>query len=283
MTLLASNIQQKYTSELGKLLKESDCIAIKKYLLTNSNLPGPRANLSLADVFAKQFGHSKVNPKLVDLLFTFASFSAIEAPTNDSREFLPLCAIQALGVIYTHLKTKYQDAILTLLKKLANDQRWRIREAVAMALQKISEVNFQIVENIFSAWLKEKMSAAEKRAVLVALAHPPTLKHNETHVKFCLQIADSFLQELVNCSAKKYEGNDFEILLKGLEFTLSVFVAYFPAEGFKLLAKYASSKNKYLNKIIYSNLQKARLKKYYPGEVKAITKLMDKKDANKIN
>ena len=56
---------------------------------------------------------------------------------NDPKSFLSFCSAVCLGKMYT--KTKDQQ-IIAILKQLANDGRWRMREAVAFGFQHIGEV-----------------------------------------------------------------------------------------------------------------------------------------------
>ena len=60
--------------------------------------------------------------------------------------------------------------------------------------------------------------------------------------------------------------NDFEILKKGLEFTISVYAAANPEYGFSFMEKWIG-KDKVIDNIIKSNLRKNRLLKKHPNKV----------------
>jgi len=263
-----------YKSDLMKLFEQTKVSAIEKFLLENSNLPGQRANLGLASCFADFFGRDNLGKSNISMLDSWSSMSATDAPVNNPKEFLPFCAIQAFGALYSHADLHRKNAILKLLKQSANDERWRMRESVAMAFQRIAENNLSTIEEIFSSWLKQKTTGAEKRAILVALAHPCVLKGNKKHVKYCLQISDAILTEISTYKDSQCRTDDFLILLKGLEFTVSVFIAQLPVEGFDLITNYANSKNKYIIRIIKSNLSKERLKKSYSAQVDDVLRII---------
>ena len=63
--------------------------------------------------------------------------------------------------------------------------------------------------------------------------------------------------------------NDFNVLRKGLSFTISVFAAANSELGFNFIKKWIG-KDKDINKIMKENLKKNRLAKKYPEEVKSL-------------
>jgi len=75
---------------------------------------------------------------------------------------VPFSAAVALGKVYA--KTR-DEKILRILKKMAGDDRWRIREAVAFGFQRIGEDDFSEVKRIFSEGIAESGNR-EKRAIL---------------------------------------------------------------------------------------------------------------------
>ena len=222
---------------------------LEQFILKNSNLPGPRGNIGLAFALAEIFDQ-------IDVLFDWLKITEEEADTNNPKAFLPFCAAVCLGKIYTKRKNK---KIITVLKKSANDGRWRMREAVAFAFQIIGENNFDELKNIFSVW-NNKSNNFEKRAILVSLAHPKFL--NEGNAKFCFEIAEVVLKEM-------NRENNFDVLRKGLEFTISVFAAANPKLGFTFIKRWIG-KDKVIDKIMKENLKKDRLVRKNPGEVKMI-------------
>lgn len=246
---------------------------IEEYLLENSNLPGPRGNLTLAYKFAESFEKKDISRELTDLLIGWANLTIEEAPTNDRREYLTFCGILSLGAHYYYAEDNIKSAVLKLFKQAMNDMRWRIRESAAMGLQLIAEKDFVSIEKNFLIWYTDS-NYLEKRAFLATLAHPPILKNKEI-VRFSLRMSDDILKAILLDSEENRRSEEFKVLSKGLQYCLSVFVTELPEEGFDLLKEYAKSKNKDMIKIIKTNLSKSRLLKKYPQRVNEVLAIMN--------
>lgn len=216
---------------------------LERFIIENSNLPGPRANLELALALSEIYDN-------IEVLTKWTEIDEDQADVNDPKSFLPFCSAVALGRLYTKTKDK---KIVRILKKLASDDRWRIREAVAFGFQRIGEDNFSEIKKIFSEWIEESNNR-EKRAILVSLAHPKILDRNTS--LFCFEILEDVFETMER-------DDDFEILKKGLEFTISVYTAACPEYGFSFLEKWMG-KDKVIDDIIRSNLKKKRLLKTHP-------------------
>ena len=225
---------------------------LDKFLLKNSNLPSPRANLELIYALAENYDN-------LEHILSWMEITEDKADTNDPQSFLPCCGLVCMGKLYP---SQRHENILTYMKQSANDGRWRIREAVTMGFQQIGEVNFNILQGIVSKWLPSSNNL-EKRAILVSLAHPPFL--NEQRSAYCLEVTDYILSNI------DY-SQDLSVLQKGLNFTISVFVANNPLFGFEFIKKWIK-KDKFIDKVIQENLKKNRLKKKYPSEVQNILQL----------
>jgi hypothetical protein len=222
---------------------------LEKFIIDNSNLPGPRGNLELAYALAEIYDN-------LDVLLKWIEITEYQADVNNPKSFLAFCSAVCLGKIYTKTKDK---RLISILKKLANDGRWRMREAVAFGFQNIGEHDFKELKSIFSEWIK-KSNNLEKRAILVSLAHPRFL--DEENAKFCFEITDTILKEMDR-------ENNFDVLRKGLEFTISVFAAANPKLGFSFIKKWIG-KDKIIDRIMKENLKKNRLAKKYPKEVETL-------------
>ncbi len=224
---------------------------LEKFLCENSNLPGRRANLELA------FGLAEIYEDM-DALFRWIEIDADQADGNDPRSFLPFCSAVSLGRMYTKTKDKQ---IVPVLKRLAGDDRWRIREASAFGFQKIGEADFGELKNIFSDWI-ERSDNREKRCILVSLAHPKILDRETS--RYCFDILDDVFENIET-------DDDFEILKKGLSFTMSVYTAANPEYGFAFMEKWIG-KDKIIDIIIKSNLKKNRLLGKHPEKAGKILK-----------
>ena len=116
---------------LDEILKTGNDKDVREYLASNSSLPGPRGNLELAYAFAEvteDFSTKNVR-KMWELALVLTNIAAIEAPVNDPKEFLPFCGAVTIGAIASAHRSLFRQAF-PLLKKLANDKRWRTREGL---------------------------------------------------------------------------------------------------------------------------------------------------------
>jgi hypothetical protein len=113
---------------------------LENFIIANSNLPGPRGNIELAFALTEIYDN-------LDILLKWLKISEDKAGVNDPKSFPAFCAVVCLGKIYTKNKDK---KLITILKDLAHDGRWRMREAVAFAFQLIGEYDFNELKKIFS-------------------------------------------------------------------------------------------------------------------------------------
>jgi hypothetical protein len=245
-----------------------DPAALEQLLLRDSALPGRRANLELAAALADEWAERGADEVGWRSLLRWSAITPADAPTNDPREFLPFCAAQAAGALYAAASPLRRRAIVKVLRSAANDERWRMREAAALGLQRIGEADFSVLEEICGAWL-DRGGLLTFRAVLAALAHPPFLEHLD-RARFALAAADAALRRYAELDATARETPAAVALRKGLEYAPSVFVAALPQEGFALLERWACSEELHLKKVVASNLRKARLARHYPDEVEAV-------------
>ncbi|MFW9877103.1 MAG: hypothetical protein ACFFG0_28770 [Candidatus Thorarchaeota archaeon] len=265
------NKKEKYNIELSKKIRHyyenEDKQIIIDYFINNSNLPGPRANLELANAFADISGELKeVNPKnLWDLCLFLISFTPDKAPTNNPKEFLPFCGAWAIGAIGAS-NTEYYHESLNNLKRLSNDQRWRIREAVAFGLQKLLMKHPHKTLTELKEWIDD-VNWLTMRAIAAGVAHPSVLFDNKIS-EIALELHKLIFSKIISCD--DFSSEQFKILKKGLFYTLSVIVKADSDKGFKFLNEYINTDNKHIQMIIKENLKKKRLTKNFPKEVASI-------------
>jgi len=264
--------RSEYFSQIEPLLLKQSSDEIEQLLLFNSNLPGPRGNLEFAYAFADHFFSNDLNTYSWDLLQRFLKVELASDPHDSPAEFLPFCALVALGSFYITAESPMQEQIVSLLWEFANNSNWRLREAVAMSFQRIEEQDFGLILPLFNARIKNA-SLLEMRAIIAALAHPPILKH-EPNAIFCLEVSEIVLNKVVSLDVSLRKTEEFRVLSKGLEYAVSVFVAPIPAQGFELLAKWAEVNDADIKKILKSNLSKSRLTKKYNEQVEEVLCLL---------
>jgi hypothetical protein len=214
------------------------------FLKKESGLPGPRGNLELADAAADVGTQERFEHLL--------SLDNEKAGTNTPEGYLVFCGVVGIGKLITEGKTKYWDR----LRPYASDSRWRIREAVAIALQRIGDVDMDGLLSKMEIW--KAGNWLEKRVVAAGLAEPRLLKKPEA-VNQVLQIFDKITSEIE--STKDSKSEDFKILRQSMGYCWSVAVAALPNEGKQAMEKWLKSKNPDVRWIMKENLKKNRLVK----------------------
>lgn len=212
------------------------------YLLKESGLPGPRGNLELAQVVADE-GDLK-------LFQRWAAYTADRAPVNSPYEFLAFCGIVGLGRLLAEGDTNQ----LQTLRTFASDPRWRIREGVAMALQRLGDASMEQLIAGMREW--SKGTWLEQRAAAAGICEPKLLRQAK-HAGAVLQILDSITAAIERADDRRCE--DFLALRKGLGYCWSVAVAALPEEGRVLMEKWLVKADKDVKWIMRENLKKTRL------------------------
>jgi hypothetical protein len=216
---------------------------VDSYLLAESGLPGPRGNLELAQAFA-EIGNEKHIQRYI-------AIKPEEAPENTAKVFLTFCGVVGLGTLINRGKKQY----LSELRRFASDSRWRIREGVAMALQRIGDADISLA--LREAGELSHGNFLEKRAAAAAMCEPRLLKQED--------IASAVLGMLDDTTASivGFKGKDeaFDVLKKGLAYCWSVAVAACPENGKKLMEKWLRSEDRNVVWIMKENLKKNRLAK----------------------
>jgi len=238
--------------------------ALKHYLLENSNLPGKRGNLELAFSFGDYIEEICGNDSSDCFRFCLdlISENPIERNTARNEEFLPFCAVVALGRIGKHHQNKRKN-ILGILKENAKDGRWRIREAVAVALQDLLVAAPDETISELKKWVREDHYLVH-RAGAAGFAEPRLMKNVEI-AKAALTVHKEIISRVE--AEKDTKSEHFKVLVKGLCYTLSVVVTGNEAEGFRYLEELVKRKNPVIRKIVKENLKKNRLRRLNGNKV----------------
>ena len=263
----------------GILFKSrSQAPQLRKLLMENSNLPGPRGNLELAHSFAHSIAEMHIDDWQWDFLMGMAGTSVANAPVNTPGEFLPFCALLAMGALYGNgLPRPRRRAALSTLIASSSDARWRVREGVAMGLQLIGERDLPALRTIVTDWLPTA-SYLEMRAIAAGLAHPPILEDAEFAL-FSVHTAQTILATLSRADVKARKSEAFKILRQGMAYAVSVFTAHSPLEGFTLMRRSAAVRDPDMAWIIRENLTKKRLTAPYPEDVKKVQIILEEANA----
>jgi hypothetical protein len=220
------------------------------YLIKESGLPGPRGNLELAQVVADEGNRQ--------LFEHFLTYTPEVAPVNSPQEFLAFCGVVGMG----KLLADGNDEILGTLRSYASDPRWRMREGVAMALQRLGNKNMRKLLDAMENWSRGNWY--EKRAAAAALAEPVLLK-NEKEALRALQILDGMTVSMENYGDLRNEG--FRVFRQGLGYCWSVVVTAVPADGKQLMEKWLTCNDPIIRRVMQENLKKKRLERMDPDWV----------------
>jgi hypothetical protein len=256
---------------LGRWLASGQAGELTGYLLSNSNLPGPRGNLELAWAFGDVV--SELAPLAQQQLWSLASsWTAMTpemAPTNSAEEYLPFCGTVAVGALGAVLPECCAEA-LDALRCLARDARWRMREGVCFALQRLLAECAEATLAALRQWVNGG-DPLEMRAVAAALADPPLLQEGQLATS-ALELHRRIFEQLLDRPDRRSEP--FKVLRQGLGFTLSVVVQAVPQEGFALMSELIASRDQDLLWIVRENLKKNRLLRYHLDEVARLNALI---------
>lgn len=213
------------------------------FLKENSDLPGPKPNLELAQAFAR-----------IGTLMDFKKFIKLdykEAPENTPAAFLTFCGILGLG----RYLAKYHDmGLLRSLRERANDPRQRIREAVTIALQTIGRKRITRLLKYAKSWAEG--SYFEQRAAITALCNPDLLIDREITLEV-LELLDWVTASMTEENAQRDKG--FQALEEALSYCWSIAVAALPEKGKPMMERWIKEDHPIIKSIMRKNLEKKRL------------------------
>lgn len=271
------NRKEKHKEELICILKRFFKSGERKelfvYIIDNSNLPGPRANLELAGVFANLLEKhaTEESGRIWGLLNAMTAFSPKEAPVNDPKEFLSFCGVRGMAAL-TSASPQFLNATLGKLKAMSEDKRWRIREAVAQGIQSLLVKERSSTLKALDSWMSTD-NWLIMRAVAAGVAEPSLLMQPQI-----AKASFEFHQKILSAiqTHKERHSEAFRVLRKTLGYSLSVIIESDPVKGLSFLLELAKSGDNDLRWIVNENLKKNRLIKNFPDEVKKLKHAIEK-------
>jgi hypothetical protein len=231
------------------------------YLIAHANLPGPRGNLELVQAGA-EIGDE---PRLL----AYVAWTSESFDTNDPRVIPLMVGTVGLGRRLAEGSDEHWDR----LRAIASDSRWRVREGVAMALQRAGATRFDALLEHTLAW--RTGTYLEQRALVAGLCEPALLRE-PAHARAALQVLDEITSLLVVRAAPHDDAREpRRVLRQALGYCWSVAIAALPDEGWplferSLLESWASSQDTDVRWIMRENLSKSRLLRLDPGRVEAL-------------
>jgi hypothetical protein len=220
------------------------------YLVKNSGLPGPRGNIELAQAVA--------DLGTIGLFQQYPDLDDSPTASESEKEYLVFCGVLGLG----KLAAKGEIGHLDTLRRYAADPRWRIREAVAMALQRVGLADMDLLLRTTRKWIAGGWF--EQRAAAAGLCEPALL-HDEQHVRRVLALLERITVNMTK--AMDRTTGAFRALRKGMGYCWSVAIAASPHEGKKLMEQWMTSTDADVAWVMKENLGKNRLSKIDPDWV----------------
>lgn len=206
------------------------------YLTEHSGLPGPRGNIELGQAVADVGDRS--------------TFDALIA-TDD--EYLTFCGVLGLGAVMA----SGDRAVEERLRRHAADERWRVREAVAMALQRVGDADLPRLLGVVRAWVEDDDPLVQ-RAAAAGICEPRLLASAEaaaTAVDVCRRATDA----LAARPPEERRDPRVRTLRQGLGYCWSVAVAADPVPGLAAFARLEESDDPDVAWIVRENRGKKRL------------------------
>jgi hypothetical protein len=199
--------RQEYRSTL-RALSRAEWAA---HLRDHSGLPGPRANIELAQATADEG--------------TAADFDAL---IDTGEEYLLFCGVVGLG------RLAAGGAGADVEKRLrlhATDARWRVREAVAMALQRLGDANLPRLLDLADTWAADPDPLVQ-RAAVAGVCEPRLLREPDTGAAaYALGLCQRVTDTLAARPAGERRDTGVRALRQALGYCWSVAVAADPAHG----------------------------------------------------
>lgn len=212
---------------------------VRGYLTERSGLPGPRGNLELMEAFGD-----------------VAAPEQILALADDPDEYLRCCGTAGAGRLLVE-GTGDADALLALLHARAADRLWRVREATAMALQRLGDADPAVLRRVVAAWVRDP-DPLVRRAAIAGICEPRLLADPAT-ARAALDACAAATATIEALPAGARRDADVRTLRKALGYCWSVAVAGDPAGGLPAFGALAHSTDPDTAWIDRENRKKARL------------------------
>jgi len=228
---------EEYAAELDAL----DRAAWPAYLTERSGLPGPRGNIELGQAVADSG----------DL----ATFDALIASDD---EYLTFCGVVGLGAVLV----AGDSAVEVRLRKHAADGRWRVREGVAMALQRLGDADLPRLLALVDDWVDDSDPLVQ-RAAAAAICEPRLLR-TPPAAAVAVDVCRRATASLTARPPAVRRDPDVRTLRQGLGYCWSVAVAADPVPGLAAFADLGGADDADVAWIVRENRKKKRLATLLP-------------------
>lgn len=214
-------------------LLELDPSEWPEFLDEHSGLPGPRGNLELAGEFA-----------------ALAAPETIQALLDSGDEYRMFCGAVALGACAA------DPAVAQRLRSLATDERWRVREGVAIGLQRLGDVDADALHAIVGEWADDADPLVQ-RAAAAAICEPRLLR-TPTRAAVAIDVCRRTTANLARRPRAQRRDPSLRVLRQALGYCWSVAIAADPAPGLRAFHDLDDS-DPDIAWVVAQNLKKKRL------------------------
>lgn len=218
------------------------------HLTEHSGLPGPRADLELLRAFVEE-----------------APPGLVRRCAASADEYLAACGAAALG----RLLASGDRHAAQQLHDLATDARWRVREGVAMGLQRLGDADGVALRGLVAQWASHP-SRLVQRAAIAGICEPRLLVDERT-ARTALDALDRITGALVEPSTADRRGDEaFRVLRQALGSCWSVAVAALPGDGLERFERWVGHPDRDVRWVVRTNLRKQRLQRADPTRVERL-------------
>lgn len=228
-----------------------------------SGLPGKRANLAIAQAFATECASR--GKKADRLLFDMVALSLLEAPGATEREFLPLCAVLALGERGAS-DPSLRKRVIQALHDSADDPRFRVREVVPVALARLGERMGEELVHFAASWMDGFFQAT---AVLLALTDNAWLSTLDDPAPVIERLDEAYLlAKKAPRSAARWPGR--KALVEALGIAPGAIAARFGVPIFDRLAAWSNTEMPELREAVETSLRSGKLTGRFAPEISRV-------------
>jgi hypothetical protein len=208
------------------------------FLAANSGLPGPRGNLELVAACGEEADLARARELIA---------------TDD--EFDVVCGLVALG----RLVGEGDGRQVAVLHRHASDPRWRVREGVAMAVQRAGDADVETAFRIAERWALDAHPLVRRAAV--AAVCEPRLLADDAYARRALALVDRVTAHLASLRGDERRSADLRTLRQALGYGWSVAIAATPDFGLRAFDELSRCDDLDVQWIVRENRRKRRLQR----------------------
>ncbi len=215
---------------------------------TESGLPGPRGNLELIAAIA-----DVAHPAS---LLAWAAVGPDAVGGDEPGTVIVVSGVVGLGRLLADAwhGAEGRRELVAHLHDLASDPRWRVREGVAMAVQRWAESEPDDAFRVAETWTDD--SPFVQRAAAAAVCEPALIR-DAVFARRAIGVVDAVTADVAARPGRR--GADVDALRKALGYGWSVVIVAAPSIGRPAFERWIDSPDPTVRWIVRENLRKARL------------------------